>query len=280
MHCKILATNVYDAWWVTFICLFVHICLYLHFHTGMVFSECSLANCGECDPTGVCITCENGFFNNDGACQGTYINTLRPRQNGRHFADDIPKCIFLNENVWIPIEISMKFVSKGPINNIPALVQIMAWRRPGDKPLSKPMMVILTTHICVTRPQWVNTLWSRMIIWRHRSGPALAQVMAYCLTATSHYLIQCWLLISKVLWHSPESNFLASTEVISLYSGFENHTLKITATSLLPMIRVWFINCNTYCGTINFHWSIINAQLACIVSPTSVHFSIFFIGGL
>ena len=84
------------------------------------------------------------------------VNTLRPRQNGRHFADDIFKCIFLNENVWIPIKISMKFVPKGPINNIPALVQIMAWRRPGDKPLSEPMMASLTTHICVTRPQWVK----------------------------------------------------------------------------------------------------------------------------
>ena len=84
------------------------------------------------------------------------FNTLRPRQNGRHFADDIFKRIFLNEYVWIPIKISMKFVPKGPINNIPALVQIVAWRRPGDKPLSEPMMVILTTHICVTRPQWVK----------------------------------------------------------------------------------------------------------------------------
>ena len=43
-------------------------------------------------------------------------------QNGRHFADDILKGIFLNENVWIPIEISLKFVPKGPIDNIPALV--------------------------------------------------------------------------------------------------------------------------------------------------------------
>ena len=77
-------------------------------------------------------------------------------QNGRHFADDIFKCIFLNENVWIPIEISMRFVPNGPINNIPALVQIIAWRRPGDKPLSEPMMVSLTTHIYVTRPQWVK----------------------------------------------------------------------------------------------------------------------------
>ena len=46
-----------------------------------------------------------------------------------------------------------RFVPKGPINNIPALIQIMAWRRPGDKPLSEPMMVSLLTHICVTRPQ-------------------------------------------------------------------------------------------------------------------------------
>ena len=63
---------------------------------------------------------------------------------------------FLNENVRISIKISLKFVPKGPINNIPALVQIMAWRRSGDKPLSEPMMVSLLTHICVTRPQWVN----------------------------------------------------------------------------------------------------------------------------
>ena len=85
------------------------------------------------------------------------LNTLRPGQNGRHFADDIFKCIFLNENVWTPIKISLKFVPKGRINNIPALVQIMAWRRPGDKPLSEPMMVSLPTHICVTRPQWVKS---------------------------------------------------------------------------------------------------------------------------
>ena len=87
-------------------------------------------------------------------------NTLRPRQNGRHFADDIFMCIFLNEDVWIPMKISMKFVPKGPINNIPALVRIMAWRCPGDKPLSEPMMVSLKTHICVIRPQWVNFIWS------------------------------------------------------------------------------------------------------------------------
>ena len=40
--------------------------------------------------------------------------------NGRHLADDIFKCIFLNENVWVPFKISLKFVSEGRINNIPA----------------------------------------------------------------------------------------------------------------------------------------------------------------
>ena len=81
------------------------------------------------------------------------FNTLRPGQNGLHFADDKFKRIFLNENVIISIDISLKFGPKGPINNIPSLVQMMAWRRPGDKPLSGPMMASLLTHICVTRPQ-------------------------------------------------------------------------------------------------------------------------------
>ena len=84
------------------------------------------------------------------------VNTLRPRQNGRRFADDTFKRIFLNENDRISIKISLKFVAKGPINNNPTLVQIMAWRRSGDKPLSEPMMVSLLTHLCVNQPQWVN----------------------------------------------------------------------------------------------------------------------------
>ena len=83
------------------------------------------------------------------------VNTLRPKRN-EHFVDGIFKRIFFNENVWISINISLKFVPRGPINNIPTLVQVMAWRRSGDKPLSEPMMVRLPTHICVTRPQWVK----------------------------------------------------------------------------------------------------------------------------
>ena len=89
-------------------------------------------------------------------CTISSVNSLRPRQNGRHFPDDILKGILLNENVWISIKISLKFVPKDPINYNPALVQIMAWHRTGDKPLSELMMVRLPTHICVTRTQWVK----------------------------------------------------------------------------------------------------------------------------
>ena len=71
------------------------------------------------------------------------VNSLRLRQNRCHFADDVFQCNFWNEKFWIPIKISLKFVPKGPINNIPALVQIMAWCRTGDKPLSGPMMTQL-----------------------------------------------------------------------------------------------------------------------------------------
>ena len=82
----------------------------------------------------------------------TSFNTLR--QNRRHFGDDIFNCIFFNENVWNPIEISLKFVPKGQINNIPSLDsyngltpsrrQAIIWTNDG-----------LPTHICVTRPHWV-----------------------------------------------------------------------------------------------------------------------------
>ena len=85
------------------------------------------------------------------------FNTLRPGQDGRHFSDDIFKCIFINENCCVLIKCSLKYVRKDPIDNNPALVQIMAWHRSGDKLLSEPMMISLPTHICVTRPQWVNS---------------------------------------------------------------------------------------------------------------------------
>ena len=72
------------------------------------------------------------------------LNSAPPGQNGLYFADDIYTYIFLNENVWIAIMISLKFVPKAPNDNKPVLVHIMAWRRIGDKPLSEPMLTRFT----------------------------------------------------------------------------------------------------------------------------------------
>ena len=82
----------------------------------------------------------------------------------------------------------------------------------------------------------INSLWPSDILWQQRSGSALAQVMACCLAAPSHYLNQCWLIISKVQWHSSEGNFTkdASATEISL----KNYLSKISFKSPI------------------FHWSI------------------------
>ena len=69
------------------------------------------------------------------------------------FSDDKLKCIFLNANVRISIDISMNYVHEDQINNISTLGQIMALPRPGDKPLSEPVIFSLLTHICVIQPQ-------------------------------------------------------------------------------------------------------------------------------
>ena len=72
-------------------------------------------------------------------CSVHPFDSSPPEQNGRPFAD-IFKYIFVNEKFCILIIISMKFVSKGQVNNIPASVQIMTWRRIADKPLYEPML--------------------------------------------------------------------------------------------------------------------------------------------
>ena len=78
------------------------------------------------------------------------LNSSPPGQNGRHFADHIFKRVSLNKHIWILNKIPLINVLWGPI-------QIMAWRRPGDKPLSEPMLTKLT-YICGTRGRWVKQL--------------------------------------------------------------------------------------------------------------------------
>ena len=105
---------------------------------------------------------------------------------------------------------SLKFVPKGPINNIPALVQIMAWRRSGEKPLFEPMMVNLLTHICVTRPQWVNVMfpmwtgyvviWSYHAPWWATSSVLVNDVFLCTCMSQSWRVVPFTVTISYVVW--------------------------------------------------------------------------------
>ena len=111
----------------------------------------------------------SGLIKVEPVCKGTHVklqvimlNTLRSRQNYCHFADYIFK--FLNEHVRISLKISLPFVPKDRINNNLALGLIMAWYRPGDKPLSEPVIVRLPTLICDTRPQWVKSVFRVLFI--------------------------------------------------------------------------------------------------------------------
>ena len=72
------------------------------------------------------------------------FNPSPPDKVAAILADNNFKCIFLNENDRIPIWISLKFVPRSSVDNKPVLVQVMAWHRIGDKPLSEPMLTRFT----------------------------------------------------------------------------------------------------------------------------------------
>ena len=166
------------------------------------------------------------------------INTLRPRQNCRHFPDDIFKRIFLNKNVWISINISLEFYPRGPINNIPTLVQVMAWRRPGDKPLSEPMMVRFPTHICVTRPQWVNQIMFLSNILIHLFFiPLIELVLHFHVEPFGKPIIQ-----GETISHRFTSKAITSAEVISSCPGHINSSdIELFAIMMMP-VQIIFQN--------------------------------------
>ena len=133
---------------------------------------------------------------------GHSINTLRQRQNGHQFADNIFKCISLNKNIRTVIKMSLKFAPSGPINNIPALVQIVTRHWPGYKPLSEPMMVRLPMYIYITRPQWVKiqTKFCRQLLtifseWPSRDGSSSSIFYEWTIRGGGQSTIFFWTLI-------------------------------------------------------------------------------------
>ena len=150
------------------------------------------------------------------------VNSLRPGQDRRHFADNIFKCIFVNENVWISLRISLKFVPKFRINNIPALVQILAWRRRGDKPLSGTMMVRLSTEICVTRPQWVYMVFLGNWLWKN-----VCKINQIISTCWSHiYIYMCVCVCVQGSDCSPQGSKKNRTDPKATHFFNNNHSVR------------------------------------------------------
>ena len=77
---------------------------------------------------------------------------ISPGQNGRHFADHIFRCIFINEKFWLGIHWCLFLRSNW------ALVQVMAWRRTGVKPIPEPMLAQFTDAYMRHKGRWVDML--------------------------------------------------------------------------------------------------------------------------
>ena len=73
-----------------------------------------------------------------------YLTHLPLDKMAAILADDNFKCIFSNENDRITIRMSLQLVPRSPIDNMPTLFQVMAWRSTGDKPLLESMQIQFT----------------------------------------------------------------------------------------------------------------------------------------
>ena len=99
--------------------------------------------------THICVCVSSHLFST------TRFNTLRARQNGRHFANDIFKCISVDGNFSISDKIWLKYVTYGLIHNVPVPIQVMAWCCSGNKPLSEPTLTYFT-DVYMRHPASIN----------------------------------------------------------------------------------------------------------------------------
>ena len=188
-------------------------------------------------------TSERKHFVNSCALVNMILNNSRcllhiePRRRqsltrcGRDRTDVISQTIFwmyFLEGECMNFDINLEFVTKGPINNIPALVQIMAWRWPGDRPLCEPMMIRIPTLICVTLP---------------RPNELITDVI--CLTSvyfeilTNDYITWNYILTSNVVSKSETANRLALCHIsILIYYGKLKSLLEENNVSPTPHIHI------------------------------------------
>ena len=107
---------------------------------------------------------------------------------------------------------------------------------------------------CIPKPL---THCDAVTLYGNRSGSTLAQVMACCLTAPSHWLNQFRLLISEVLRLSIKSKFSVSAQATGIYNAFENYTFKMIAISPRGqwVKHFWILHVGTF-GIVTFLFNV------------------------
>ena len=176
------------------------------------------------------------------------LNTLRLNGNDCHMAKKIFKCIFFNEKVWILIQISLKFIPKGPINNklpdnglspnrwqaiistIDGLDYWCIYASPGLNGLTHWILrhngrhfpddifksILLNENVSISlkiHSKFVPKVWFNNV-------PELVQIMACTWLAPSHYLNQWWL----VCWYNVHTCIcVTQPQWVKIYQGYVTH---------------------------------------------------------
>ena len=144
-----------------------------------------------------------------------WLNSLAPGKFEWNFTYLIFQIISVIDGWGIACEVALRWISLDLTDDKSTLVQVMAWCRQARSHYLSQCWPRFLSPYGVTRPQWVNSLRSSDAIWFDRTGSALAQVMAHCLTTPSQYLNQCWLIINEVQWHSYQGNFTRDASTIN-----------------------------------------------------------------
>ena len=148
----------------------------------------------------------------------TGYNTLKPRQDGRNFGRRHFQMQFRQRKCFhFNISISLNFVPEGPIDNKTSLVQVMAWRLIGDKPLQRVQWWRSSmTQICVTRPHWVNNI---KTTFERNFYAIIVLLVGWCM----------YILLNQMI-----------TDRICHYSRFLSYCDQFNSLSCMPCANLWF----------------------------------------
>ena len=138
----------------------------------------------------------------------------------------------------------------------PNTCQDLIWMK--DSPFLVIHMIVVNFLMLIS--QWsllhkhaynIDSLRPSDAIWRHRSRSTLAQVMACCLMAPSHYQNQCWLIFSKVQWHPLEGNCTKIAQsLITKINNLKFHSNLPVDNELKYIFRPW-----QHWQVILLHWN-------------------------